>query len=139
MIMCFNVIIIVLYRYIDTHMQYGADDCGLYALAYMTALAYGEQPGSTIFNQKALRQHYLTCLDALKMVPFPILRKRRCTSKVRATFDLELYCVCRMPGFMSDLIECNTCKEWFHVNLCVTVPQHVLVNKALIWTCTNCN
>ena len=36
-----------------------AADCGLFAIAFATALAYGEQPGRCLLDQNKVRQHLL--------------------------------------------------------------------------------
>jgi len=36
-----------------------AADCGLFAIAFATALAYGEQPRHCLFDQNEVRQHLL--------------------------------------------------------------------------------
>ena len=38
--------------YIDVQMQQGCDNCGLFAIAFATSLARGEQPGSFFYEQK---------------------------------------------------------------------------------------
>ena len=43
-----------------------AADCSLFAIAFATALAYGEQPGHCLFDQIKVRQHQLTSLQALR-------------------------------------------------------------------------
>ena len=37
-------------KYIDTQMQSGSSDCGIFAVAFVTALANGEAPGAMHFN-----------------------------------------------------------------------------------------
>ena len=48
-----------------------AADCGL-AIAFATALAYGEQPGHCPFNQNKVRQHQLKSLQDGEMTPLPL-------------------------------------------------------------------
>ena len=43
---------IIKLTYIDVQMQQGCDDCGLFAMAFATSLARGEQPGSFFYEQK---------------------------------------------------------------------------------------
>ena len=45
-------------------MQEGYSDCGLFAIAFMTALANGKLPGGgggTFFEQDAMRDHLMQC------------------------------------------------------------------------------
>ena len=40
-----------------------AADCSLFAIAFATTLAYGEQPGHCLFDQNKVRQHQLKSLQ----------------------------------------------------------------------------
>ena len=35
----------------STHKQAGSDDCGLFAAAYSTSLAHGQNPSAFVYNQ----------------------------------------------------------------------------------------
>ncbi|KAL5493490.1 hypothetical protein EMCRGX_G014680 [Ephydatia muelleri] len=72
---------IIKLTYIDVQMQQGCDDCGLFAIAFATSLARGEQPGSFFYKQKAMRKHLIT--QKKKITAFPIKKIRRHGSKVR--------------------------------------------------------
>ena len=48
--------------------QAGVSDCGLFNC---TTLAYGGHPNSARFNQDAMRQHLLNCLESFYFIPFP--------------------------------------------------------------------
>ena len=49
-------------KYIDVQMQEGFSDCGVFAIAFATALANGKQPGRYVFEQGAMRTHLMHCL-----------------------------------------------------------------------------
>jgi hypothetical protein len=51
--------------------QSGSRDCGLFAIANCTALAYGSHPSIATFNQGAMRQHLLNCFESFYFTPFP--------------------------------------------------------------------
>ena len=51
--------------------QKGSADCGLFAIAYATDLAFGNAPASFQYEQGALRAHFLDCISNNKLVPFP--------------------------------------------------------------------
>ncbi|XP_022087100.1 uncharacterized protein LOC110977363 [Acanthaster planci] len=53
------------------HPQRGSSDCGLFAVAYATEVAFGGRPELTVFDQKAMRKHLKCCLESQKMTPFP--------------------------------------------------------------------
>lgn len=53
------------------HRQRGSSDCGVFALAYATELAFKGDPELVVYEQKRLRLHLKDCLEAMKMSPFP--------------------------------------------------------------------
>ena len=63
-------------KYIDTQMQSGSSDCGIFAVAFATALANGEAPGAIHFNQPKMRRHLVNCLESRFLSAFPVMRKR---------------------------------------------------------------
>ena len=40
---------------------------------------------------------------------------------------------------MGEVTKYNTCKEWYHMNMCVNVPDVVSNDKAANWYCNCCN
>ncbi len=46
-------------------------DCGLFAIAFATDLAFGVNPAAASYDQRAMRKHFLQCLVSQKMEPFP--------------------------------------------------------------------
>ena len=51
--------------------QSGGADCGLFALAAVTALAFNIDPSILKLNQEVMRQHLVTCLHNQKFTLFP--------------------------------------------------------------------
>ena len=49
-------------RFGNTNKQAEFDDCGLFAAAYCTSLAFGQNPSSFVYDQSALRKHLINCL-----------------------------------------------------------------------------
>ena len=107
--------------FVDVQMQSGSSDCGLFSIAFATALAFGEQ-----------------CFESGKMSMFPFKKIRRQSTKVKAVMDVPLYCSCRMPE-MPDIgmIMCSQCRAWFHIDTCVTIPQQAM-KRGERWLCTYC-
>ena len=64
-------------KVINVALQKGSTDCGLYAIAMMTSLAYKEDPANVIYDQQELRSHLKECLDEGFISKFPISKKRR--------------------------------------------------------------
>ena len=84
---------IIKLTYVDVQMQQGCDDCGLFAIAFATSLARGEQPGSFFYQQKAMRKHLVDCLEKQNITAFPIQKIRRHGSKVRHSANMPIHCV----------------------------------------------
>lgn len=56
-----------------TQRQSGSVDCGLYAIAFMTSLAYGQDPRMTVYCQDKMRSHLTGCFTNKKMLSFPCI------------------------------------------------------------------
>ena len=101
-------------------MQSGSYDCGLFAIAFATALAHGCNPGS--YDQQNMRQHLSRCLQNKKMEMFEKTRRTGMRKIIKTVDFLEVYCTCRMPEISGmDMVQCCKCNEWYHmhVNYCV--------------------
>ena len=53
------------------HMQSGSCDCGLFAIAYITELAHGNDPRHVVFEQHKMRKHLYTCFKRGHLSSFP--------------------------------------------------------------------
>ena len=50
--------------------QLGHYNCGLFAIAFCTALAQGEPLSEVVFNQDTMWHHFIKCFEELEMTPF---------------------------------------------------------------------
>jgi hypothetical protein len=122
----------------DVQMQQGCDDCGLFAIAFATSLARGEQPGSFFYEQKAMRKHLIESLEKQTITAFPIQKIRRHGSKVRHSSNVPIHCVCRLPKLEGiKMIECSYCGTWYHIDLCVSVSSDSQQPHTK-WACVKC-
>ena len=121
----------------DIHLQSGTYDCGLFTIANATALANGISPGSQLYDQTKMRRHLWNCLKARKLTPFPVLKTRRCSDRVKSTDMIVLSCECRLPD-TRNMIQCTNCKTWYHIK-CQEVSKEAVENKDVIWLCKNCS
>lgn len=113
--------------------QSGSSDCGLFAVAYITHIAFGLNSCLCVFQQSAMREHLQKCLEDKRMQPFPIQKERRLTM-VHKVAQIKVHCYCRCPSDGEKMIACDgDCGEWFHVK-CVKSAVHR--NKK--WFCNNC-
>ena len=51
--------------------QIGANDCGLFAIAVATSIAFGLDSVGIHFQQREMRHHLLHCFEKEQMTPFP--------------------------------------------------------------------
>ena len=124
-------------KYMDVQMQAGGYDCGLFAIAFATAIVFGKQPGLFCFDQPKMREHYRKCLEQGHITMFPLKRMRR-RAKIKATELISVYCTCRMPEFAeTKWIECSGCKQWFHPDMCIKVEPKYF-NPKCNWFCPLC-
>ena len=125
-------------KFMDVQMQSGTCDCGLFAVAFATALVFGYNPGQYIFDQLSMRKHLWNCLRNQKISMFPVIKERRRKQKVKCTQQIPLYCSCRLPDISGiKLIECSKCKTWYHTNICVPVEKKYF-SRDTEWICPKC-
>ena len=55
----------------EMQTQIGGTDCGLFVIAYMTSLAYGDNPSLTGYDQFKMRDHLIECFTKGQLIPFP--------------------------------------------------------------------
>ena len=70
-------------HYNNVQMQSGQADCGLFAIAFATALLNGLHPGAYYFDQSLMRSHLLNCYERGEMEMFPIIKERRVKKKIK--------------------------------------------------------
>ena len=113
----------------NVNKQSGDNDCGLFAAAYITSIAHGQDPSSIVYNQGLMREHLLTCLETKRMALFPTIRERRVLqSKIVKT---EVYCYCRSPNDKKkEMVRSGqmTCKEWFHFE-CIGTDNNIVATR----------
>ncbi len=68
--------------------------CGLFAIAYITDIAFGRDPEQHAFK---MREHLYKCIEQQKMDPFPISREKR--AAVNKPVQVAVHCYCRCPDY----------------------------------------
>ena len=58
-------------KHIDVQCQVGGSDCGLFAIAFATALCFGLDPHTCSFAQAEMRNHLTACFESQCMSTFP--------------------------------------------------------------------
>ena len=59
-------------RIVNIEKQSGGSDCGVYAIALITALAFGMDPIVLKFNQPLMRRHLIQYIEDHMLMPFPL-------------------------------------------------------------------
>lgn len=116
--------------------QLNSIDCGIFALAFATALAYGDDPSKLNFNQKLMRKHLVNFLKSNYMVRFPLVPKNvaKCEEFKR---KVNIYCHCRVP-YYPVMIECEKCNIWYH-QLCENVSDENINQEEFVFICKSCS
>ena len=120
----------------DVQKQQGGSDCGLFALAFTTSLCANNSPSEISYIQHQFRNHLVSCFQNRMMSPFPARKRKRQPGMTRHS-KILVYCNCRQPESNDRMVQCSTCKEWFHEQ-CENIPRKVWTNQDYRWTCKNC-
>ena len=118
-----------------TQLQVGSSDCGLFAIAYATELAFGHNPASNEYFQRQMRRHFEQCIADKQLTTFPAKAMK---SRRPRTEQLKIYCSCRMPDDkVEKMAQCCKCKEWYHKS-CEKIPVAVFNKRGVTWNCNSC-
>ena len=71
-------------------MQSGSFDCGIFAIAFATALVFGRRQGD-FFSQQNMRSHLIECLEHRSITLFPTARIRRSDARVKAREIVKVF------------------------------------------------
>ena len=124
-------------KFTKVNVQSNSNDCGVFAIAFATALCHGTSPAQLLFDESKMRHHLLKCLEQGCFTMFPVRQRSRMVT-VKAVQYIPIHCTCRMPSIDGiDMIECTACKDWFHVH-CASPSTSVLNCTDLPWHCDIC-
>jgi hypothetical protein len=122
-------------------------NCGTFAIAFATALAFKLNPSELRFNKKIMRQHLINCLLGGKMEAFPVIGTRKNSNwRPHKQLSINLNCICKMPFDEKDcgmpekyrkVVQCISCKIWYHPQ-CESIPENVVGDKKTLWFCSQC-
>ena len=100
-------------KFVKVALQTNGSDCGIiYAIAFATALCLGQSPGLLQFDKSRMRSHLEKCLEQGKFTMFPYA-KRTANTQSHLCAGCLLCLSHALPD--TDMIECTSCKKWFHV------------------------
>ena len=112
--------------------QIGSNDCGLYAIAIATALAYEVDPSTLLFEQNEMRTHLANCFMRQHLTQFPTKKTRRTTNSILSTVTVYVCPACKLTENGIDMVQCEQCEIWYH-DPCV--PNY---DKDKEWFCPTC-
>lgn len=128
----------IMVKFAKVESQTNSSDCGIYAIAFATALCLETSPAKLVFDDSRMRGHLAQCLERGKFTMFPVRQRRRKTA-INAHTYIPLHCTCRMPDIAGvELIECTKCKNWHHIP-CARPSEAVVECAELSWYCNFCN
>ena len=119
MLYCRKLEIKVLIKSVQQQRNYV--DCGVFAIAFATSLAFGDRPEEIIYDCKIMRLHLLNCLRNMRMERFPVQVSSTIQRCKRKTLVIEVFCSCRQP-YYPVMVMCTKCEEWFHAD-CEKIPK----------------
>ena len=116
-------------------------DCGVYAVAFATALATGQNPCDLQLDGRRLRSHLIECLRQQRLTRFPQLDAARERHEPPYALTLPLFCYCRRGDAALnhdwDMAQCRGgCAGWYH-RICADIPQKVF-DGDVEWVCRLC-
>ena len=119
-------------------IQSGSTDCGLFAIAISTALAFGQNPSLEMYHQEDMRPHLQQCFVNQLMNPFPTKSTRRVDSFIKETVTIYVCPVCRMleNDNSKNMFGCDHCDNWYH-DSCITSPPDIYNKRK--WYCSDCS
>ena len=149
---------------IPCQKQKNGNDCGVFAIAFLTSLAFGTDPRTVSFDHKKIREHLKQCLRERFITSFPTSGIRGSGRQRVPLISVDLYCSCRLTTYRHEvigkaadrkmlmaeeevekkekrrqweLIQCSRCSNWFH-RKCENVADRFFKVRSLVWTCQSC-
>ena len=123
-------------NFLDVQMHAVGSDCGVFALAFATAICCGHSPGKFQFDQQLMRTHLIGSLEKQQFTMFPIKKERRQARKIKSSESIPLHCICRMPLIKkAPMIQCSHCKQWYHGKHCIKTADEAWLSGAK-WCCS---
>ena len=108
---------------------------GVFAIAFAVHAALGDNLEGIEFDQPKMRAHLLQCFRKKVLLRFPTVKKCSGRSKHFPYREIELFCTCLMPDTYGDMVQCDKCKLWYHIN-CVGLLT--LPGNTEQWNCISC-
>ena len=129
------------FEVVNVQSQMNTYDCGIFAIAFSTEIAYGHNPVLMQYDASLMRKHLIFCLEKKQMFRFPLKKTRRIPLGSRVKFYIKqpIYCTCRTVNDAGlSMILCDFCKGWFHYN-CENIQESGVAGQLQKkWKCSQC-
>ena len=129
---------------VPVQQQTNSVDCGVFAVAFATSLAFGEDPAQRKYDTSAMQPHLLNCLRKNSFSPFPLAEKasKRCNFAKGKRIMMELFCSCRMPyeapkSKKDYMARCDICHECYHQS-CEKISMKIFNKRGTDFICNEC-
>ena len=109
--------------YCDIQWQSGGNDCGLFSIAFATAICAGSSPVSKMYDQSKMWQHLVQCFEGGVLTQFP---GRSCKRVIKGPARRS-YRFTAFAGFPTKekMVQCEKCNKWFHPD-CAKIQKKYL-------------
>ena len=111
--------------------------CALFAIAFATTLCHGGDPTTKRYDQRAMRQHLVDCLESSRMTEFPPTDDTVGLVHPVVGKNVPIYCTCRLPNNNAAYFKCCGCCEWYHPDF-ANIPESAFHPRTK-WLCLECN
>ena len=126
--------------HVDVQCQMGGSDCGIFALAFTVSLCMRKDPHTQHSTQSVMREHPCSVSRGEKNVGFSTPWQEKATWKAQNYKQEESWCLLYLPfpwdkfdGKRGPLVQCVTCREWYHQN-CLNIGGDVVYQPAAKFT-----
>ena len=89
----------------------------------------------TEFDQAMMRGHLLKCFMSRIFTPFPTIEISELRMIKPLSLEISIYCTCMMPDTFDDMVQCGTCRKWYHIT-CIGLSK--LPDAKEEWNCSHC-
>ena len=132
----------------EVQQQKDGSSCGLFAIAYLVELLFGNDPRRATFDETKMRPFLKECLEKdifLSTFPKKSVAATHSLSIDPLVHSVPVYCHCRMPYNKKhcegkpelQMAECDRCNNWYN-RKCEKIPFQVFTNPGYYWLCSKC-
>lgn len=125
--------------YLNYLFQNNGVDCGVFAIAFATAICNNINPVEWNYDCVKMRRHLELCIRAGKLSPFPTTSQRKISKRLQVITSekVSIYCICRTNDFGDTMVQCHQCAQYYHAN-CVGFLHEKEAARKIDFVCEQC-